>query len=392
MSPGDIREIQAALLVLAGVDAYHPAETAREIARLAPNAELIEGWRGQNEVGHAVSRIIGFLKEHGSKLGLGGYQLDVPRSVVHTTSPLRDTLLELACRRRLVPFLAAGTTIELCGPWSELCTALRREAATETVAGTRSCKDNMAGHDDMMAIEALRSDAAFGDKWVRRQTAEYLDQRIREKVRPAELTTTPMLDLQRAVARARFLAVVTTNFDTLLEDAIAGDAAFGARPLYRSDMQGGITLSSDGSTDWGGTTPLLKIHGDVKHGIDEMVMGYDGHEHYQSELAPLRDFLSAHGAGVVLYGASLRAEANWEQILEALFSPTARVHAVPLRCLITADPEDAAHEALLWSQYRIATWRSPPHDWTAARQCLLDLCSASAAAAAAADAASLSKL
>jgi len=41
----DVTAVKHPLLVLAGVDIYHPSGTAREIARLAPNARLIEGWR-----------------------------------------------------------------------------------------------------------------------------------------------------------------------------------------------------------------------------------------------------------------------------------------------------------------------------------------------------------
>ena len=37
-------------LSLEGLDQYHPAETAREIARLAPAAELVERWKDSPEL------------------------------------------------------------------------------------------------------------------------------------------------------------------------------------------------------------------------------------------------------------------------------------------------------------------------------------------------------
>ncbi|MEX2326872.1 MAG: alpha/beta fold hydrolase, partial [Pseudomonadales bacterium] len=52
------------MLVLMGSDLYHPESTSREIARLAPNAELIEAWKEPGELDAAVKRIITFLTAH----------------------------------------------------------------------------------------------------------------------------------------------------------------------------------------------------------------------------------------------------------------------------------------------------------------------------------------
>ena len=40
----DMKEITHGLLVFCGRDIFHPAETAREIACLAPHAQLVEEW------------------------------------------------------------------------------------------------------------------------------------------------------------------------------------------------------------------------------------------------------------------------------------------------------------------------------------------------------------
>ena len=62
----EIQAIQAPLLVLMGMDIFHPSEISREITRFAPNAELIEHWRdvGQASLRAASERIHSFLTEH----------------------------------------------------------------------------------------------------------------------------------------------------------------------------------------------------------------------------------------------------------------------------------------------------------------------------------------
>lgn len=56
-----VREVKAPLLVLAGNDAHHPAETSREIAGLVPGAELVEEWKAAELVPGTVRRIRAFL-------------------------------------------------------------------------------------------------------------------------------------------------------------------------------------------------------------------------------------------------------------------------------------------------------------------------------------------
>ena len=57
--------MECPLLVLMGRDIFHPSETAREIASLARNAELIESWRDHAEaVAAASQRIEAFLTAH----------------------------------------------------------------------------------------------------------------------------------------------------------------------------------------------------------------------------------------------------------------------------------------------------------------------------------------
>ena len=51
------------MLVLMGADAYHPEVTSREIADLAPNAELMESWKNPDEDG-TRERAIEFLQSH----------------------------------------------------------------------------------------------------------------------------------------------------------------------------------------------------------------------------------------------------------------------------------------------------------------------------------------
>jgi pimeloyl-ACP methyl ester carboxylesterase len=59
-----VRECQIPMLVLLGNDLYHPSETSREIARLAPDAELVERWKEPEVVADAVRRVREFLQRH----------------------------------------------------------------------------------------------------------------------------------------------------------------------------------------------------------------------------------------------------------------------------------------------------------------------------------------
>jgi pimeloyl-ACP methyl ester carboxylesterase len=59
-----VRKCTTPLLVLAGNDLYHPAPVSREIADLAPNAEILTEWKTPDEAGPAVDRVRAFLKAH----------------------------------------------------------------------------------------------------------------------------------------------------------------------------------------------------------------------------------------------------------------------------------------------------------------------------------------
>lgn len=57
------------LLVLCGNDLYHPRETSLEIARLAPNAELIEHWKEPEHQDMARARVLAFLLDNTPGVG-----------------------------------------------------------------------------------------------------------------------------------------------------------------------------------------------------------------------------------------------------------------------------------------------------------------------------------
>ena len=56
--------VKTPLLVLMGNDLYHPAETSRELATLAPNATLIEHWKEPEHQSAAKKAVERFLAEH----------------------------------------------------------------------------------------------------------------------------------------------------------------------------------------------------------------------------------------------------------------------------------------------------------------------------------------
>ena len=59
-----VRSCTTPLLVLAGDDLYHPAPISREIAALAPRAEMLESWKTPAAVPAAIVRVREFLKAH----------------------------------------------------------------------------------------------------------------------------------------------------------------------------------------------------------------------------------------------------------------------------------------------------------------------------------------
>jgi pimeloyl-ACP methyl ester carboxylesterase len=59
-----IRECPVPLLVLPGADAFHPREVALEIADLAPDAEVLDGWAGEERKPATREKIRSFLLAH----------------------------------------------------------------------------------------------------------------------------------------------------------------------------------------------------------------------------------------------------------------------------------------------------------------------------------------
>ena len=59
-----VRGVGTPLLILAGDDQYHPTSVAREIAELAPKAELVMEWKEPVMVPRTVERVREFLRRH----------------------------------------------------------------------------------------------------------------------------------------------------------------------------------------------------------------------------------------------------------------------------------------------------------------------------------------
>jgi pimeloyl-ACP methyl ester carboxylesterase len=59
-----VKNCSTPLLVLPGVDRYHPTATGREIAGLARQARLLEPWKDPQHVGPAITAVRDFLKTH----------------------------------------------------------------------------------------------------------------------------------------------------------------------------------------------------------------------------------------------------------------------------------------------------------------------------------------
>lgn len=59
-----VRALRTPLLILLGNDAAHPSDISREIAQLAPNAELVEHWKDPDVVPQTIERVRTFLRAH----------------------------------------------------------------------------------------------------------------------------------------------------------------------------------------------------------------------------------------------------------------------------------------------------------------------------------------
>jgi pimeloyl-ACP methyl ester carboxylesterase len=64
VGPDQVAATTTPLLVLMGDDDYHPSGLSREIADLAPNAELVERWKEPGLVDEVDRRVLAFLAAH----------------------------------------------------------------------------------------------------------------------------------------------------------------------------------------------------------------------------------------------------------------------------------------------------------------------------------------
>lgn len=56
-----VRSCKTPMLILCGNDDYHPTETSKEIAALAPNSLLVENWKSPEAINATVKRVREFL-------------------------------------------------------------------------------------------------------------------------------------------------------------------------------------------------------------------------------------------------------------------------------------------------------------------------------------------
>ena len=59
-----VQGVTTPLLLLCGNDLYHPESISRELAELAPNAQLIENWKDGEHQNAARDQVLGFLRDH----------------------------------------------------------------------------------------------------------------------------------------------------------------------------------------------------------------------------------------------------------------------------------------------------------------------------------------
>ncbi len=59
-----VKTVKTPLLVLCGADDYHPTPISEDIAKLAPNGEILKNWSGPDAIANTVARVRQFLKAH----------------------------------------------------------------------------------------------------------------------------------------------------------------------------------------------------------------------------------------------------------------------------------------------------------------------------------------
>lgn len=64
VSPEFVEQCQTPMLVLMGLDKFHPEVSSRQLASLAPNATLVERWKDPAAQPAAKAAIAAFLREH----------------------------------------------------------------------------------------------------------------------------------------------------------------------------------------------------------------------------------------------------------------------------------------------------------------------------------------
>lgn len=64
VSRDEVKRCKVPLLVLRGNDVYHPSEISEEIARIAPDAALVNSWKEGEALSRAATRVAEFLQAH----------------------------------------------------------------------------------------------------------------------------------------------------------------------------------------------------------------------------------------------------------------------------------------------------------------------------------------
>ena len=177
----------------------------------------------------------------------------------------------------VVPCLGAGSSLKVYCDWDELCQKLLEVSELSDLPPIN-------GHNNLEVVEAIQ--LKKGSIWVAQTIRERFEHGIESKRGsvPRAEHLRPKFKLQALIGNAGFPFVITTNFDTSLEES---GGAF-QQPLYRRDMH---LLSSQIT---GPLTPLVKIQGDITQlGQNELIMGYPAGERdcFRSSMVQLRQQL-----------------------------------------------------------------------------------------------------
>jgi SIR2-like domain/CHAT domain len=266
------------------------------------------------------------------------------RSSASLDTPELAALTNYIRERKCVLFVGAGLSLSAGLPdWGSL---MRTVVDTTTGAAPEAAKELDALFDRGKYIElADQCRELLGPAYFHK----LLRQILGRNVQPTEL--------HRAIVETPYACIVTTNFDTLLEDAYARHSG---RGLPRTPM--GTELANQGTLLLDGAFFILKAHGTLQHD-QSMVFTADDYRRITYDNPAFQSFLSALllSHAVLFVGYSL-SDPNFRLLLDSQL--TTFDGEVPSRYAVMSGVGPVERD-LMWrtARIRVLSYEAGRHEY-----------------------------